>query len=115
MDVEHPLPKIEDMLATVGPAKYFSVIEFSQAYLQMKLTKESKDLCVLNTPKGLYRMLRMPYGIKNAASIFQKEMDFLLSEVEGVKCLLDDVLIFSETENQALDRLEKVLNIIENA
>ena len=60
-------------------------------------------------------MLRMPYGIKNAPSIFQKAMDNLLKGIPGVKCLLDDVLIVGKTQDEALVRIKSVLKIIAGA
>ena len=112
---EHPLPRIEDLLATVGPAEYYSVVDLSQAYLQMELSKESQDLCYLNTHKGLYKMLRMPYGITDAPSIFQREMDHLMKDIPGVKCLLDDVLIVGRTKEEALSRIDRVFKVIKEA
>ena len=111
---EHPLPRIEDMLATIGPVSHVSVIDLSQAYLQMQLSDASKNYCYINTHKGLYRMLRLPYGVASAPSIFQREMDHLLKNVPGVKCLLDDVLITANSEREGLDRLDKVLSIFES-
>ena len=109
---EHPLPKTEDILATIGPVEYVSVIDLSQAYLQLPLDKESQDLCVLNTHRGLYRMKRLPYGVASAPAIFQREMDHLFQGMEGVKCLLDDLIIAGRTKEEALSRLQKVLRII---
>ena len=111
---DHPLPRIEDMLATIGPVSHISVIDLSQAYLQMKLSNESKKLCYINTHKGIYKMLRLPYGVASAPSIFQREMDHLLKGVPGVKCLLDDVLISAKSEESALERLNMVLEIMES-
>ncbi|XP_043235721.1 uncharacterized protein K02A2.6-like [Amphibalanus amphitrite] len=108
----HPLPKTEDLLATIGPAKFISVVDLSQAYLQMKLSKESQELCYLNTPFGLKRMLRLPYGVASAPMLFQRAMDRILKKVPGVKCLLDDILITGKTEEEALKRLDEVLQIL---
>ena len=110
----HPLPKVEDILNTVGPAKYISVVDLSQAYLQMPLSKASQEMCVLNTPIGLMRMLRLPYGVAASPALFQREMDRILQNVEGVKCLLDDILIVGRTREEALKRLDKTLSILED-
>ena len=67
----HPLPRIEDMLATIGPVKYISRIDLSQAYMQMPLSDESKNVCSLNSQEGRYWMLRLPCGVSSAPFIFQ--------------------------------------------
>ena len=111
---KYPIPKMEDIFATIGPVEYISVIDLSQAYLQMKLDGESQKLCALNTPFGMYRMLRLPYGVTSSPMLFQREMDRLLKKVPGVKCLLDDVLITGRTEEEALRRLEEVMQIMKS-
>ena len=93
------MPRIEDLFATIGPVEYISLVDLSQAYLQMKLDEESKKLCVLNTQKGLYKMNRLPYGIAPAPAMFQREMDHLLKDIPGVKCLLDDILNLNNWQN----------------
>ncbi|XP_043234787.1 uncharacterized protein K02A2.6-like [Amphibalanus amphitrite] len=111
---KHPLPKMEDIFATVGPVRYISVIDLSQAYLQMPLSTESQEYCVLNTPWGMHRMLRLPYGVKSSPMLFQREMDRILKNVPGVKCLLDDMLITGRTEEEALKRLDEVMQIMKS-
>ncbi|XP_043218696.1 uncharacterized protein K02A2.6-like [Amphibalanus amphitrite] len=111
---KHPLPKMEDIFATVGQVRYISVIDLSQAYLQMPLSTESQEYCVLNTPWGMHRMLRLPYGVKSSPMLFQREMDRILKNVPGVKCLLDDMLITGRTEEEALKRLDEVMQIMKS-
>lgn len=108
----HPLPKVEDMLATLGPVEFISVIDLSQAYLQMKLSKESQEMCYLNTPSGLVRMLRLPYGVASSPALWQREMDRLFKGTRGVKCLLDDIIITGSSEEEALARLNSVLAML---
>ena len=57
-------------------------------------------------------MKRLPYGVASAPAIFLREMDHLFQGMEGVKCLLDDLIIAGRTKEEALSRLQKVLGII---
>ena len=115
VEERYPLPKIEDILATIGPIEYASVIDLSQAYLQMELTNESKELCAINTHIGLFKMNRLPYGISAAPSIFQREMDHVLSGIDGVKCLLDDILVTGRSMEEHLTRLDIVMSRLRDA
>ena len=81
----------------------------------MELDEESKLYCCLNTHLGIYKMNRLPYGVSSAPAIFQREMDRLLRDIPGVKCLLDDVLITGTNKEEALYRLHQVLSRIKNA
>ena len=76
LDVDqHPLPKPEELFATLSAGQQFSKMDLSQAYLQLELDEESKNLVTLNTHKGLYRFTRLPFGVASASAIFQRLME----------------------------------------
>lgn len=76
----YPLPTFEGMLHDLMAAILFSKLDSSQAYLQLVLDEESSRLCTLNTPFGLYRMNRLPYGVSSSPAIFQNTLETLLKE-----------------------------------
>ena len=51
----YPIPKTEDLLATLGGGKKFTKLDMSQAYQQLLLDEESKKYTTINTHKGLYQ------------------------------------------------------------
>ena len=69
----YPIPKIEDIFATLEGGKTFTKLDLSQAYQQLKLDAESQKYLVINTHKGLFRYTRLPFGISSAPGIFQKQ------------------------------------------
>ena len=111
----YPIPKIEDLFATLEKGKTFTKIDLSQAYQQLPLDEESKKLCVINTHKGLYRYTRLPFGVASAPGIFQKTMEQLLHGIPGVIVYIDDILISSQTEEDHLRTLEEVLKRLQRA
>jgi hypothetical protein len=62
----HPIPRIEELFATMSGGKYFTKLDLSHAYLQVELEEESKPLLTINTHKGLYENNRLPYGVSSA-------------------------------------------------
>ena len=88
----HPIPKVEDLFATLERGKKFTKLDLSQAYQQLPLHPDSRKYVVINTHKGLFQYTRLPYGISSAPGIFQKEMDNLLAGIPGVAVYLDDIL-----------------------
>ena len=105
----YPIPKIEDLFATLKVGKVFTKIYLSQAYQELILDDESRKLCVINTHKGLYRYTRLPFGVASAPGIFQKTMEKLLHGIPGVVVYIDDILISSPTTDEHLTSLEEVL------
>ncbi|KXJ10498.1 Transposon Tf2-11 polyprotein [Exaiptasia diaphana] len=109
----YPLPSIEELLSTIGPAKYFSKIDLANAFQQLKLSDGSKELLTVNTPIGLLQYERMPFGIKTAPQIFQRAMDEILNGIKGVVCYIDNILISSTDKERQYQILAEVLKRLE--
>lgn len=110
----HPLPRTQDLLASLGKNAYYTKIDFSDAYLQIELDDEAKKLVVVSTHKGLYRYNRLPFGVSSAPGIFQKTMDTMLQGIEGVHAYIDDIIIVGRTKEEHRVRLKSVLNRIKD-
>ena len=109
----YPIPKIEDLFATLGGGKLFSKLDMSQAYQQIELDESSQEYTVINTHRGLFKYFRLPFGISSAPAIFQRVMEGLLKDITGVIVYLDDVLITWKTDDEHLRSLEEVLRRFE--
>ena len=104
-----PLPKADDLFATLSKGKVFSKIDLIQAYQQLKLSSQSQKYLVINTHKGLFQYTRLPFGMSSTPGIFQKTMESLLQGISGVIVYVDDILISGATEAEHLEVLEEVL------
>ncbi|KAG6511193.1 hypothetical protein ZIOFF_029248 [Zingiber officinale] len=63
-------------------------------------------------PEGLFEWLVMPFGLKNAPAIFQRKMDNCFRGTEKfIAVYIDDILVFSETEEEHREHLKVLLNI----
>ena len=111
----YPIPKLEDLFSSVSGGKIFSKLDMSQAYCQLQLEDNSKDITVINTHKGLFRYNRLCFGISAAPGIFQRTMEQLLQNIPGVLCYLDDILICGATEAEHRSRLHTVLTRLQKA
>ena len=67
---QYPLPKAEDLFATLANGKAFTKLDLSQAYQQMLLTEQSAKFTTINTHLGLFEYTRLPFGIASAPAIF---------------------------------------------
>ncbi|EFO94687.1 hypothetical protein CRE_08564 [Caenorhabditis remanei] len=68
----HPLPTADSIFTSINGGKYFTQIDLAEAYLQMELSDESKELLCINTHKGLYQFNRLPFGIRFLGFIVDK-------------------------------------------
>ena len=93
IDDKYPLPKIDDLFASLAGGCSFSKLDLEKAYLQLCLSESSREYVTINTHRGLFMATRLPYGISVAPSIFQRALDQLLQGISGVCVYLDDILV----------------------
>ena len=110
LDVDqYPLPKPDDIFATLAGGQLFTTLDLSHAYNQLLMDEESRKFVTINTHKGLYQYTRLPFGIASAPAVFQRIMDTILQGIDGVACYIDDIIITGKTTEEHLERLEEVL------
>ena len=111
----HILPSVEQTLAQIGGAKHFSKLDANSGYWQIQLDTESSKLTTFITPFGRFRFNRLPFGIMSAPEHFQRRMTEILGDIEGVVCLVDDVLVSGKTQEEHDQRLLEVLSRIKRS
>ncbi len=82
----HPLPHIEEVFNELRGAQIFSSIDLQNAYHQVPLHPESRDLTGFITHDGLFRFTKIPFGLASAPSAFQRMMSQILVGLDGVQC-----------------------------
>ena len=60
---QYPVPKVDDLFTTLAEGQRFSKLDLSQAYQLVLMEEESHKYVMINTHKGLYRYIRLPFGI----------------------------------------------------
>ena len=111
----HILPSVEQTLAQLKGAKIFSKLDANSGFWQIKLSSQSALLTTFITPVGRFCFNRLPFGITSAPEFYQKKMSHILSGLTGVVCMMDDVLVFGQTQQEHDLRLEAVLSKISKA
>jgi len=107
----YPLPRIDDCLDALGGAKLFTTLDLASGYWQVEMDEDDQAKTAFTTHHGLYEFNRMPFGLKGAPQTFQRLMAAILGSHQWETCLLylDDIIIFSQTFEQHLHRLESIL------
>lgn len=104
---KYPLPRLEDMLDRMNGAKWFSVIDLKSGYHQIRMATADVPKTAFSFERGHYEFLRMPFGLRNAPSTFQRLMDEFLEGLDErtVQVYMDDVVVFSKTWDEHIGHL----------
>ena len=100
-------------LHLLAGAKYFSKLDLRSGYWQVEIKEEDKHKTAFQVGGlGFYEFNRMPFGLCNAPASFQRLMERCMGELNLRDCLiyLDDVIIFSSTFEEHLERLDAVFS-----
>ena len=106
-----PMPRVEDILAKLGKAKFFTLLNLRSGYHHIALDKESIRKTAFCTPFGKYEYLRkVPFGLAKAPSYFQKLMNKVLNGLNFAFAYLDYIIIFSNTAEEHLKHIKIIIN-----
>ena len=108
---QYELPRIRDILERRRGYKYFTKLDISKQYYTFGLDEESKGLCTITTPFGLYQYNRLPMGISETPDIAQEVMESTLFECD-CEVYIDDIGVFGNDWSSHLKELTKVLDIL---
>ena len=112
----HMIPTLPEILDRVGHAQCLSKIDLISGFHQITVEPNSRDFTTFLSPKGKFRFIRMPFGLKNAPSHFQRAMEKVLAPVADCAAIyIDDIIIFSPTWQQHLSHIERVFTCFKNA
>uniref|UniRef100_A0A665U756 Gypsy retrotransposon integrase-like protein 1 n=1 Tax=Echeneis naucrates TaxID=173247 RepID=A0A665U756_ECHNA len=106
-----PLPRIDESLDALSGACWFSTLDLASGYNQVPVTEADRAKTAFCTPFGLFEWNRMPFGLCNAPSTFQRLMQRIFGDQQCQSLLLylDDIVVFSSSVEQHLERLKVVL------
>ena len=106
----YPLPRIDDTFDTLSGSRWFSTLDLASGYWQVELDEEAKIKSAFCVRGGLFQWKVMPFGLCNAPSTFERLMEQVFRGMHWKILLLylDDVIVFGQTFEEELERLEKV-------
>lgn len=109
------LPTREEIMSQFANAKYFSKLDASSGFWQLKLDDASSKLCTFNSPFGRYRFLRLPFGIASAPEVYHKTIHMIYEHIKGVDTSMDDIIVWGSTKAEHDVRLKQVFKATRKA
>ena len=108
----HKLPTAEEIISHMTGAHYFTKLDASNGYWQIKVDKESASLLTFGTPFGRFCFKRLPFGIHSASEVFQAEVAHIISGLEGCANSQDDIIVWGASKEEHDQRLRSCLSRI---
>ena len=110
----YPLPRINDLIEAFKGSKIFSKLDLRSAYNLVRVKEGHEYLTAFRTPIGHFEYLVMPFGLRNAPSVFQHFIQDVLGELIGdhVQVYLDDIIIYSNNLEDHIVHVKNVLSLL---
>lgn len=100
-----PVPTIQELQHKLNGATKFSKIDLTEAFHQMELGKESRELTTFYRHEGLYRFKRLVQGAGPASQEFHEKFRLCLQGLKGVVQIHDDVIVYGTSDEDHLANL----------
>lgn len=111
------IPDINITLQNLGKARYFTTLDLESGFHQIRIAEKDREKTAFCVNGGKYEFLRMPFGLKNAPSIFQRCVDDILREFIGkfAYVYIDDVIIYSSSPEEHIQHIHTIFNALNKA
>lgn len=112
------LPRISDSFDTLKGSRYFSTLDLKSGFWQIPLDERDKEKTAFSVGQcGFYQYTVLPMGLKNSSATFQRMIESVMGQcnLEWCQLFLDDIIVFSETVEQHLERLGVVFQKLADA
>ena len=112
-----PIARIDELRQRLVNAKKFTALDMMSGYNQIKIADESIPYTAFNCRYGHFEWLVMPFGLTNAPATFSRWINKILGDLldRCVVAYLDDILIYSPTDEQHVRDVEEVLSCLDQA
>lgn len=108
----HPLPHQTDALAALGGNVFFSTMDLTSGFYNIRMHEDDKRYTAFSSPFGLHEYNRMPQGLTNSPATFMRMMMSIFGDENftSLLCYLDDLMVYAPSEQIALERLQMVFS-----
>lgn len=118
MKDRYPLPVIEDVLDNFSRSRVFTTLDLENGFFHVDVEPTSIKYTAFVTPDGQFEFCKVPFGLCNSPSVFQRYINMVLSDLIREKIVvvyMDDLIIANQTEEENVKCLRQVLNVTSKA
>jgi hypothetical protein len=110
-----PVPNLSDSIFGLHGTKFFTRLDLVRGYYQLPIDEDSRQYTAFSTQRNHWQFKRLSFGLRNAPSAFQREIQAVLSSFPSNRVIvyIDDILIMGCTFDEHLDLVSKVLQTLQ--
>ena len=107
----HPFPTVKEVTSRIpSGTKYYAKFDAVKGYFQIPIDEESQPYTCFILPQGRFIFLRAPMGLNCANDWYTRRSDLALAGIPGVHKIVDDILVYAQTEEEFYDRIRQVFS-----
>ena len=107
----YPLPFVDQMLDRLIGHSHYCFLDGYSGYNQISIALEDQEKTTFICPYGTFAFIRMPFGLCNAPTTFQRCMMSMFYDLveEAMEIFMDDFSVYGSSFENCLENLETVL------
>jgi len=111
---KYPLPRIDDLIDQLHGSSLFSKIDLRSGYCQILVKADDVQKTAFRSRYGHYEYMVMLFGVTNAPVVFMNYMNRIFRPFldKFVVVFIDDILIYSKTQEEHAEHLRLVLGVL---
>jgi len=111
---KYPLPRIDDLMDQLHVSSAFSKTDQRSGYHQILVKADDVQKTAFRSRYGHYEYMVMPFGVTNAPTLFMDYMNRIFRPFldKFVVVFIDDILIYSKTQEGHAEHLRLVLGVL---
>nr|GEZ67283.1 transposon Ty3-I Gag-Pol polyprotein [Tanacetum cinerariifolium] len=108
---QFPLPFMDQMFERLAGNEFYCFLDGFSGYFQIPIDPRDQEKTTFTCPYGTFTYRRMPFGLCNASCTFQRCMLAIFHDMveKMMEVFMDDFLVFGNSFENCLSRLDKVL------
>ena len=111
----YPLPNVDEQISAIAKGTIFSTLDLKSAYYQIPLCPDDRQFTALEADGKLYQYTRLPFGVANGVSFFQRIVNELIAkcELHGTYAYLDNTTVSGVNKNDHDAKLKALIEAAE--
>ena len=105
---QHYMPTTDEIFSKLHGATVFSRLDLKDAFYQIPLSENSRNITAFTTPQGTFRFTSLPFGLACSPAIFARTLQRAIGEIPNVLSYFDDILVFGESRQEHDTALKRV-------